>query len=316
MTDMAKIFIDGEHGTTGLQIRSRLAERTDIEIISIPEEERRNTALREEFLREADIAILCLPDDGAKEAVSMLGVSSTTRIIDTSTAHRVDPDWVYGFAESDPERPEQIASARFVSNPGCYSTGAIGILKPLVDAALLPADYPVSINAVSGYTGGGKQLIAQMEDESRPDYLGAPHFLYGLTLAHKHVPEIKIRSGLQRTPLFSPSVGRFAQGMAVQVPLHLADLDGSPSLRSVHEALAEHYRRQNIVAVVDLDESMAIQRLDPTSLNGKDTMNIYVFGSEGGEHVNVVAVLDNLGKGASGAAVQNMDLMLGITPVD
>ena len=310
----ARVFIDGEHGTTGLQIRSRLSARDDIELISIPEEERRNNAMREDFIREADIAILCLPDEGAREAVSMLGHSSTTRIIDTSTAHRTDPDWVYGFAECDRELPEKIASARFVSNPGCYSTGAIGILKPLVDAGLLPADHAVTINAVSGYTGGGKQLIAQMEDESRPDYLGAPHFLYGLTLKHKHVPEIKMRSGLKRTPLFSPSVGRFAQGMAVQVPFHLADLEGAPTLAHVHEALAAHYSGQEIVDVVDLAESGQIQRLDPTALNGKDTMKIYVFGSEGGEHVNIVAVLDNLGKGASGAAVQNMDLMLGITP--
>lgn len=308
-----KIFIDGEHGTTGLQIRSRLAKRDDIELISIPEAERRNAAMREELLREADIAILCLPDDGAREAVSMLGVSSKTRIIDTSTAHRTDPDWVYGFAESDPERAEQIASARFVSNPGCYSTGAIGILKPLTDAGVMPRDYPVTINAVSGYTGGGKQLIAQMEDESRPDHLGAPHFLYALTLEHKHVPEIKIRSGLKRVPLFAPSVGRFAQGMAVQVPLYLDELEDAPKLRDVHQTLTAHYQGQSVVEVVPLEESAAIQRLDPTALNGRDTMNIYVFGKEGGEHVNIVAVLDNLGKGASGAAVQNMDLMLGLT---
>jgi N-acetyl-gamma-glutamyl-phosphate reductase len=305
-----KIFIDGEHGTTGLQIRSRLSKRDDIEMISIPEAERRNADLREQFLREADVAILCLPDDGAREAVSMLGVSSKTRVIDTSTAHRIDPDWVYGFAESDHERATQIAAARFVSNPGCYSTGAIGILKPLVDAEMLPDDYPVTINAVSGYTGGGKQLIAQMEDENHPDYLGAPHFLYALTLSHKHVPEIRMRSGLQRTPLFSPSVGRFAQGMAVQVPLHLGDLNGAASMGDVHLTLAKHYAGQSIVEVVPLSESAAIQRLDPTGLNGRDTMKIYVFGTDGGEHVNIVAVLDNLGKGASGAAVQNMDLML------
>ncbi|WP_099866233.1 N-acetyl-gamma-glutamyl-phosphate reductase [Pararhizobium haloflavum] len=305
-----KIFIDGEHGTTGLQIRSRLEAREDIEIISIPEAERRNNDLREQFLREADVAILCLPDDGAREAVAMLGVSSKTRIIDTSTAHRTDPDWIYGFAESDPDRAEQIASARFVSNPGCYSTGAIGILKPLIDRGLMPSDYPVTINAVSGYTGGGKQLIAQMEDESHPEYLGAPHFLYGLTLKHKHVPEIKMRSGLKRTPLFSPSVGRFAQGMAVQVPLYLDEMEGTCSMRDVHQTLVQHYAGQSVVHVVPLDDSMQISRLDPTALNGQDTMMIYVFGTEGGEHVNVVAVLDNLGKGASGAAAQNLDLML------
>lgn len=310
-----KIFIDGEHGTTGLQIRSRLAARDDIEVISIPEAERRNADLREQYLRDADIAILCLPDDGAREAVAMLGVSSKTRVIDTSTAHRTDPDWVYGFAECGPEQAEHIASARFVSNPGCYSTGAIGILKPLVDAEVLPADYPVTINAVSGYTGGGKKLIAQMENEEAPDYLGAPHFLYALKLGHKHVPEIKLRSGLKRTPLFAPSVGRFAQGMAVQVPLHLDQLSGTVTMRDVHHALANHYEGQQFVQVVPLAESDAIERLDPTALNGQDSMKIYVFGTEGGEHVNVVAVLDNLGKGASGAAVQNMDLMLGISDI-
>jgi N-acetyl-gamma-glutamyl-phosphate reductase len=177
----------------------------------------------------------------------------------------------------------------------------------------MPRDYPVTINAVSGYTGGGKQLIAQMEDESRPDHLGAPHFLYALTLEHKHVPEIKIRSGLKRVPLFAPSVGRFAQGMAVQVPLYLDELEDAPKLRDVHQTLTAHYQGQSVVEVVPLEESAAIQRLDPTALNGLDTMKIYVFGKEGGEHVNIVAVLDNLGKGASGAAVQNMDLMLGLT---
>ncbi len=307
-----RIFIDGEHGTTGLQIRERLKGRDDIEIISVPEAERRNARLREEALRDADIAILCLPDDGAREAVSMLGVGSNTRIIDTSTAHRTDPDWVYGFAEIDPEQPERIASARFVSNPGCYSTGAIALLRPLTRQGLLPADYPVTINAVSGYTGGGKALIRQMEDESQPDYLGAPHFLYALTLTHKHVPEIRLRGGLKRTPIFTPSVGRFAQGMAVQIPLYLRDLSSSLGLRmeDIHSCLADHYAGQSIVTVVPLAESRAIERLDPTALNGHDTMRLHVFGAEGGEHVNLVAILDNLGKGASGAAVQNMDLML------
>ena len=311
-----KIFIDGEHGTTGLQIRTRLGARDDIEVISIPESERRNAAMREEYLREADIAILCLPDDAAREAVGMLGVSSKTRIIDTSTAHRTDPDWVYGFAEIEREGAEHIASARFVSNPGCYSTGAIGILKPLVDAGLVDRNHPATINAVSGYTGGGKQLIAQMEDESRDDYLGAPHFLYALGLTHKHVPEIRVRSGLKRAPLFAPSVGRFAQGMAVQVPFFLEEMEGTVTKHDVHQALAAHYAGQSVVEIVPLGESDAIQRLDPTALNGLDTMKIYVFGADDGPHVNVVAVLDNLGKGASGAAVQNMDLMLGKTPVE
>lgn len=306
-----KIFIDGEHGTTGLQIRQRLAGRHDLEVLSIPAEERRNNALREERLHEADIAILCLPDDGAREAVAMVAESNSTRLIDTSTANRVNPDWVYGFAELTAGHAKRIAAARFVANPGCYPTGAIGLVRPLRDAGVLPADYPVTVNAVSGYTGGGKQMIAQMEDPTNPDHISAPHFLYGLTLTHKHVPELMLHGLLERRPIFSPSVGRYAQGMIVQVPLFLADLDGSPSKADVHAALASHYAGQEAVEVVSLEESARMVRIDPTELNGTNLMKLFVFGREGGGEVNLVALLDNLGKGASGAAVQNMDLMLG-----
>ena len=306
-----KIFIDGEHGTTGLQIRQRLAGRPDVEVISIPEAERRNAALREEMLGSADIAILCLPDDAAREAVSMLDGNSTTRVIDTSTAHRTDTAWAYGFAELDATQRERIAGARRVSNPGCYPTGAIGVIRPLRQAGLLPADYPISVNAVSGYTGGGKQMIAQMENESATDHIAAPHFLYGLTLNHKHVPEMKQHGMLDRTPIFAPSVGRFAQGMIVQVPLHLDMLQGAPSLSTLHAALADHYAGQDVVEVMPLANSSALARVDPTELNDTNRMRLYVFGTEGNGQVNLVAQLDNLGKGASGAAVQNMDLMLG-----
>ena len=306
-----KIFIDGEHGTTGLQIRQRLAGRADLDILSIPEAERRNAALRADMLKAADVAILCLPDDAAREAVAMLGGNDATRVIDTSTANRVNPDWVYGFAEMDEGQAERIAAARFVANPGCYPTGAIGLIRPLVKAGLLPAGYPVTVNAVSGYTGGGKQLIAQMEDEENPGHIAAPHFLYGLTLTHKHVPELQLHGLLSRAPIFAPSVGRFAQGMIVQVPLHLGDLNGAPSLGDVHAALARHYEGQRIVEVVPLAESAQLARIDPTELNDTDRMKLFVFGTEGKGEVNLVAVLDNLGKGASGAAVQNMDLMLG-----
>ena len=302
-----KLFIDGEHGTTGLQIRQRLAGRTDLEVISIPEAERRNAAMRQEFLSRADIAILCLPDDGAVEAVAMSGPD--TRIIDTSTAHRTHADWAYGFAEYEPGQGERIAKARLVSNPGCYPTGAIGLMRPLVRTGILPADYPVTINAVSGYTGGGKQMIAQMENPDHPDAIRSAHFLYSMPLKHKHVPEIHLRSGLSRRPVFSPSVGRFAQGMIVQVPLFLADLNGNPSLADLNAALTEAYRGQSVVEVVPLEESAALARLDPEELAGKDTMKLFVFGGNG--QANLVALLDNLGKGASGAAVQNMDLMLG-----
>jgi len=306
-----KIFIDGEHGTTGLQIRQRLAARHDLDVLSIPEAERRNRAAREDFLKSADIAILCLPDDAAKESVAILEGQNSTRIIDTSTAHRVHPDWAYGFAEMDKAQAERIASARLVANPGCYPTGAIGLIRPLVAAGILPADYPVSVNAVSGYTGGGKQMIAQMEDPSNPDYIAAPHFLYGLPLQHKHVAEMKLHGLVDRRPLFSPSVGRFAQGMLVQVPLFLDELNGAPTLASLHDALASHYAGQSIVEVVPLEESAQLARLDPTELAGTDRMKLFVLGTEGKGQANVVASLDNLGKGASGAAVQNMDLMLG-----
>ncbi|OEC93157.1 MULTISPECIES: N-acetyl-gamma-glutamyl-phosphate reductase [unclassified Rhizobium] len=305
-----KIFIDGEHGTTGLQIRTRMADRRDVELLSIPEAERRNAAMREDMLNSADIAILCLPDDASKEAVKMVAGNNNVRVIDTSTAFRIHPDWAYGFAEMDSNQGSKIKAARFVANPGCYPTGAIGVIRPLRAAGILPTDYPVTVNAVSGYTGGGKQLIAQMENPDHPDAITAPHFLYGLPLTHKHVPEMTTHGLLERAPIFSPSVGRFPQGMIVQVPLHLGDLAEGATLESIHAALVEHYAGQDIVQVVSLDESRALPRVNAVELAGKDTMKLFVFGTPGGAQVNLVALLDNLGKGASGAAVQNMDLML------
>lgn len=306
----AKIFIDGEHGTTGLQIRTRMAGRRDVELLSIPEAERRNAALREDMLNSADIAILCLPDDASKEAVKMVAGNNKVRIIDTSTAFRVAQDWAYGFAEMDKAQGEKIRASRYVANPGCYPTGAIGLIRPLRAAGILPDGYPVTVNAVSGYTGGGKQLIAQMEDKNHPEHLAANNFLYGLTLKHKHVPEMTIHGLLDRAPLFAPSVGRFAQGMIVQLPLFLDDLKDGTTIASIHAALVAHYAGQDIVSVVPLAESSTLPRVDAEELVGQDTMKLYVFGTPGGAHVNLVAVLDNLGKGASGAAVQNMDLML------
>ncbi|MBB4954288.1 N-acetyl-gamma-glutamyl-phosphate reductase [Agrobacterium vitis] len=306
----AKIFIDGEHGTTGLQIRSRMADRRDVELLSIPEAERRNAAMREDMLNSADIAILCLPDDASREAVAMVAGNNNVRIIDTSTAFRVAPDWAYGFAEMDKAQADKIRSARLVANPGCYPTGAVSLIRPLRAAGILPDGYPVSINAVTGYTGGGKQLIAQMEDKTHPDYLAVNNYLYGLPLNHKHLPEMRIHGLLDRTPMFSPSVGRFPQGMIVQVPLFLEDLKDGANLETIHAALVAHYAGQNIVNVVPLAESATLPRVDAEELAGKDTMKLFVFGTPGGAHVNLVALLDNLGKGASGAAVQNMDLML------
>lgn len=304
----AKIFIDGEHGTTGLQIRTRLADRRDIELLSIPEAERRNASMREDMLNSADISILCLPDDASKEAVSMVSGNNKVRIIDTSTAFRIHPDWAYGFAEMDKDQAEKVRSARFVANPGCYPTGAIALIRPLRAAGILPDGYPVSVNAVSGYTGGGKQMIAQMEDQSREDAISANNFLYGLTLKHKHVPEMKSHGLMDRAPLFSPSVGRFPQGMIVQVPLFVENLKDGTTVETVHAALTQHYAGQDIVKVVPLEESKSIARVDAEELANQDIMKLHVFGNA--EHINLVAILDNLGKGASGAAVQNMELML------
>ena len=305
-----KIFIDGEHGTTGLQIVSRLQKRTDIELMSMPAEQRRDADVRTKFLREADIAILCLPDDAAREAVA-LAADAGTRFIDASTAHRSNPDWAFGFAELSNGQAARIASAQFVSNPGCYSTGALALIAPLVAAGLLPADYPLTINGVSGYTGGGKQLIAQMEDATRDDAITAPYFAYALTLGHKHVPEIVNHAGLSRKPIFTPAVGRFAQGMLVNVPLHLDLMAGKTSMADIHAALAAHYADSPIVEVVSLHAPASLARIDPEEMTGTDRMKLYVCGTEGAGQVNLVASLDNLGKGASGAAVQNLNLMIG-----
>jgi N-acetyl-gamma-glutamyl-phosphate reductase len=313
MSARPKIFIDGEHGTTGLQIRDRLARRDDIELISLPEAERRNVAERSRMLNASDIAILCLPDEASREAMKILeeAGNSTTRVIDTSTAYRTHADWTYGFAELTTGQRAAIAGARLISNPGCYATGAIALLRPLVEAGILSPDHTVTINAVSGYTGGGKALIAQMEDASREDHISSSHYLYGLPLAHKHVPEIMSRAGLTRKPVFTPNVGRFPQGMLVNIPFHLDALASAPSISEVHAALAMHYNLKGSVQVVPLEESAALSRIEAEELAGKDTMRLYVLGAADGGMVNLVASLDNLGKGASGAAVQNLDIMLG-----
>ncbi len=311
----AKIYIDGEHGTTGLKIRERLGMRRDIDLMSIPASERRNPLFRARMLNEADIAILCLPDDASREAVAMLeaGGNNKTRLIDTSTAHRVAPGWAFGFAELTAGQRDEIARSARVTNPGCWSTGAIALLRPLVDAGMLPTEYPVTINGISGYTGGGKSLIAQFEDKADPDPIASVNYLYALGLTHKHVPEIHHRVGLARRPIFTPNVGRFPQGMLVNVPLHLDLLIGQPSLADVHGVLASHYAGQELVKVVPLEESAKAIRLDPQELIGRDDMKLYCLGTPGTGQANLVASLDNLGKGASGAAVQNMDIMLGAT---
>lgn len=310
-----KVFIDGEAGTTGLQIYRRLACRGDIELLRLGESERKDPARRAALLNAADVSILCLPDDAARQAVALVE-NEAARIIDASTAHRTAPGWVYGFPEHDAGRPAQIAAAQRVSNPGCYACGAVAMLYPLVRAGILPTDWPVTINAVSGYSGGGKRLIAAFEDPTSPEATASNFYLYGLALEHKHVAEIELHGGLARRPLFVPSVGRFAQGMIVSLPLQLWALPGSPKAAAVHDALAEHYRGRGGgrgVRVASPTESAAFaERLDPESLNGSDGMTLHVFANEARRQAVVCAVLDNLGKGAAGQAVQNLELMLGL----
>ncbi|UQV18422.1 N-acetyl-gamma-glutamyl-phosphate reductase [Brevundimonas albigilva] len=300
------LFIDGEAGTTGLEIRERLEARPDLELILLGDR-RRDPAARREALNGADAVILCLPDDAAREAVAMIE-NPAVKVIDASTAYRVAPGWAYGFPEMDPGQREMIADARFVSNPGCYPTGFIGLVRPLVRAGLVPADWPVSVNAVSGYSGGGKAMIAEFEGEGALTAYRA----YGLSLKHKHVPEMTRHAGLSRPVLFTPAVGNYRQGMLVEVPLHLGALPETPSIERLHGALVEAYDGQRFVEVADLEDTEAMTGLEPEGLNGTNRLRLHVFGDRAGEQARLVALLDNLGKGASGAAVQNLNIMLGL----
>jgi N-acetyl-gamma-glutamyl-phosphate reductase len=309
----ARVFIDGEAGTTGLQIAERLAIRRDIELLHLSESARKDPGRRAEMLNQADVSILCLPDDAAHDAVAMID-SPRARVIDASTAHRTVEGWTYGFPEHDAGRPEEIAASKRVTNPGCYACGAISLLYPLVKQGLLPLDYPATINAVSGYSGGGKSLIARFEDTESPDATDSNFYLYGLDLEHKHVPEIHKHSGLSHRPLFVPSVGRFYQGMIVSLPLQLWSLPAAPKPSQIHAALSQHYAGAKAVTVAPLEDSALLRAwLDAEMLNETDGMTIHVFGNEARGQAVVCAVLDNLGKGAAGQAVQNLDLMLGLT---
>ncbi len=311
MSKHAKIFIDGAAGTTGLEIRERLAGRAELSLLTLSDADRKSTSARKQALNDADLVILCLPDDAAREAVALID-NPGTRVIDASTAYRVAQGWTYGFAELEPDGYERIAAARRVSNPGCWATGFLSITRPLVRAGLLPADFPVTVGGVSGYSGGGKSMIAEFENAQAQDYTHAVSRIYGLNLTHKHIPEMQAHSGLAHPPLFAPSVGRYYRGMLVEVPLQLWALPDKPSPRDIHVALMKAYPDRPLVKVASLEDAAATKTLDAEILAGTNGLTIYVFANEKAGQVRAVAAFDNLGKGASGAAVQNMNIMLGL----
>ena len=307
-SNQPRVFIDGEAGTTGLGIRKRLETVPEIELRSLPAAHRKDPSARQDMMAACDLVVMCLPDDAAREATGLAGAlgADAPKLLDASTAHRVHPEWTYGFPEMAPDQPGRIAASRKVANPGCYPTGAIGLLRPLVEAGLVPRDYPITINAVSGYSGGGRSMIEAHDRE------GGPAFeLYALSLEHKHLPEIERFAGLARRPIFVPSVGHFRQGMLVSVPLYLDDLPGGPAGTDLQEALRNFYAGSEYVMVA---AGNGDGKLEPEALNDTNRLELFVWANERHRHAVLLARLDNLGKGASGAAVQNLRLMLNLDP--
>ena len=310
MTKMPSLFIDGEAGTTGLGIRDRLAIFRDIELRSLSAADRKDPEARRKIMQDVDLVVLCLPDAAAKESVALAGENGP-KILDASTAHRTDPNWVYGFPELTKQQPAIIANARRVSNPGCYPTGVIALLRPLVDAGLLPPDYPIVVNSVSGYSGGGKGMIEAYE-KAHHENDAVPFEAYGLSMEHKHLPEMQDYSRLTRRPIFVPAVGDYRQGMLTTIPLHL-DLLKNATAKSLHAALVEAFNTSPLVQVVDFqDETPKDLRLAADAFKNTDTLELRVFSNAKLNQVILMARLDNLGKGASGVAVQNIRLMLGL----
>ncbi|HSW04797.1 N-acetyl-gamma-glutamyl-phosphate reductase [Aquabacterium sp.] len=301
------VFVDGDQGTTGLQIVAQLQQRDDVSLLTLPPAQRKDADRRAEAINRCDVAILCLPDAAAREAAAMID-NPAVRVIDASSAHRTDPAWVYGFPEMSAGQAGRIQAARRISNPGCYPTGAVALLRPLVDAGLLPVDYPIVINAVSGYSGQGR---AGVEAYEGPGAAQAPAFqVYGLALEHKHVPEIQLHAGLSERPVFVPAYGAFRQGIVLTIALQLRLLPEGVSGRRLHEALHAHFAGQPHVQLMPLQQAAALEQLDPQRHNGSNAMSLAVFDNPRHGQVLLAAVFDNLGKGASGAALQNLDLLL------
>ena len=301
-----KVYIDGQSGTTGLQIYDRIGQREDLELLRIPEELRHDPDERKKYLNSADIVFLCLPDEGAREAVSFID-NPNVRVIDASTAHRTNPDWTYGYPELSKAQREAIRTSKRVANPGCHATGFISTTAPLVAMGVLPKDYPMSCYSLTGYSGGGKKMIAEYEAEGRSKLLNAPG-IYGLNLQHKHLPEMQTVTGLAYPPVFMPVVDDYYKGMATTIMLQNRLLPGQPSAEEICTKLADYYRDEHFVSVVPFGENDS--KLYANKLAGTNRLEIVVCGHE--EQTTVTAVFDNLGKGASGAAVQNMNIMLGL----
>ncbi|HWA92312.1 MAG TPA: N-acetyl-gamma-glutamyl-phosphate reductase [Rhizomicrobium sp.] len=328
---VAKVFIDGAAGTTGLEIRERLADRTEFALAQLSDADRKDIRARAAALNDADVVILCLPDDAARDAVGLIE-NPGVRVIDASTAHRVAKDWVYGFPELEPDQRARIAAAKRVSNPGCWPTGFLALVRPLVRAGLVPADFPLTVTGVSGYSGGGKAMIEEFEAKGSPRYVETVVRSYALTLSHKHMPEMRAHAGLAHPPVFSPNVGRFYRGMIVEVPLQLWALPGKPAVFDLYRAIGDAYRGEKLIEVAGLDKADLLmtlkqaalagriqppvtqlgQAIDAESLKLTNGMKLYVLGNDKTQQARLIAVLDNLGKGASGAAVQNLNIMCGL----